>query len=87
MQVTYAEFLNDSERIRTEAGDGPVTVMQDGIPQFVVLSTEEYERLKRGTRRAFFVDEMSEADIALIENYEVGTENAHLNEELEGWQP
>ena len=87
MQVTYSEFLKNYDSVSTAAQLAPVTITQDGSPQLVLLSNEEYERLKRGTRRAFLTEEMSEADLALIENYEVGDENAHLDKELEGWEP
>ncbi len=87
MKVTRAEFLRDCSQLADRALSEPVTITEDGQDRLVVLSAAEYDRLRRGDRRAFSIDELTEADIAQIAHAEVPAEHAHLNEELRNWRP
>jgi hypothetical protein len=60
---------------------------KNGRNRFVLVSIEEYERLRRYNRRAFRTEELSKADIALIAAAEAPAGHAHLDEELGDWQP
>ena len=46
------------------AAEAPVTIARHGKPRFVMLSTEQYDRLRhRGeTRRSFHVSELTDAE-------------------------
>ncbi len=82
MRVTTAEFLKGYGALADKALTEPVTITKNGRDRLVVVSAEEYERLRRRDRRAFRAEDLSEADIALIANAEMGPEHAGLDEEL-----
>jgi len=44
----------------------PVTVTRDGEPEIMLLSIEEYRRLKRRDREALRVEELDEQTLAAI---------------------
>ncbi len=87
MRVTTAEFIKGYGALADKALTEPVTITKNGRDRLVVVSAEEYERLRRRDRRAFRAEELSEADIALIAKAEMAPEHAHLDEELGDWQP
>ena len=86
MRVTTAEFIKGYGALADKALTEPVTITKNGRDRLVVVTAEEYERLRRRDRRVFRAEELSEADIALIVKAEMGPEHAHLNEELDDWQ-
>ena len=87
MRVTTAEFIKGYGALADKALTEPVTITKNGRDRLVVVSAEEYERLRRRDRRAFRADELSETDIALIGKGQMAPEHAHLDEELGDWQP
>lgn len=87
MRVTTAEFIKGYGALADKALTEPVTITKNGRDRLVVVSVEEYERLRRRDRRAFRAEELSEADIALIAKGEMAPEHALLDEELGDWQP
>ena len=87
MRVTTAEFIKGYGALADKALTEPVTITKNGRDRLVLVSVEEYERLRRRDRRAFRAEELSEADVALIANAEMGAEHADLDEELGDWQP
>jgi PHD/YefM family antitoxin component YafN of YafNO toxin-antitoxin module len=86
MRVTTAEFIKGYGALADKALTEPVTITKNGRDRLVVVSAEEYERLRRRDRRAFRAEELSEADIALIAEGQMASEHAHLDEELGNWQ-
>ena len=87
MRVTTAEFIKSYGSLADKALTEPVTITKNGRDRLVLLSADEYARLRQRDRRAFRAEELSEADIALVEKAEVPTEQAHLDAELADWQP
>ena len=87
MRVTTVEFIKGYGALADKALTEPVTITKNGRERLVVVSAEEYERLRRRDRRAFRAEELSEADVALIAIGEMAREHAHLEEELGDWQP
>jgi prevent-host-death family protein len=87
VRVTTADFIKHYGRLADRALSEPLTITKNGHDRLVVLSVDEYERLKRRDRRAIAAGELSEADIALIAKAEVPAEHAHLDEELKDWRP
>jgi PHD/YefM family antitoxin component YafN of YafNO toxin-antitoxin module len=65
----------------------PVTITKNGRDRLVVLSAEEYARLKRRDQRVITAGELTEDEIALIAKAEVPAKHAHLDEELKDWRP
>ncbi len=87
MRVTTVEFIKGYGALADKALTEPVTITKNGRDRLVVVSAEEYERLRRRDRRAFRAEKLSEADAALIASGKMAPEHAHLDEELGDWQP
>lgn len=87
MKVTTADFIKHYGRLADRALSEPLTITKNGHDRLVVLSADEYERLKRRDRRVVRAGELTAEEIALISNAEVPAEHAHLDEELKDWRP
>jgi prevent-host-death family protein len=87
MKVTTAEFIKHYGRLADRALSEPLTITKNGHDRLVVLSVDEYERLKRRDRRVMTAVDFTDAEIALIERAEVPAEHAHLDEDLKDWRP
>jgi prevent-host-death family protein len=63
-QFSATELANATGDVLAAAAQAPVVIARHGKPRFVMLSTEQYERLvTRGdTRRAFHVADLSDAE-------------------------
>jgi prevent-host-death family protein len=61
----------------------PVLITKHGRPRNVVLSYEEYERLRDRDRRAVRAEDLTDEDIAALEASEMAPGYEHLNAELE----
>jgi len=82
MRVSSAELLSDFETVADRAASEPVTITRDGRDRWVLLSVEEYERLKRRDRRVYAIEDLTPKQIAALERAEVSAEYAYLDEEL-----
>ena len=87
MRVTTAEFIEGYGTLAERALTEPVTITKNGRDRLVLVSIDEYERLRRRDRRVFQADELTEDDLALIAMSEVPAEHAHLDEEIGSPQP
>lgn len=87
MWVTTADFIKHYGRLADQALAEPVTITKNGRDRLVVLSADEYARLKRRDRRVMRVEHFTEEEIALIARAEVPAEHAHLDDELKDWYP
>lgn len=87
MRVTTADFIKHYGRLADRALAEPLTITKNGHDRLVVLSAEEYERLKRRDRRVISSGELTEAEVALLATAEVPAEHAHLDDEIEHWRP
>ena len=83
MRVSSAEFLKNYTALTDKALSEPVTITRDGRDRLVLLSADEYERLKRRDRRVIAAGELSNSERELIAKAEVPAEFAHLDAELE----
>ena len=61
----------------------PVLITKHGRPRNVVLSYDEYERLRARDRRAVRAEDLTDEDIAALEASEMAREYEHLDAELE----
>ncbi len=87
MRVTTADFIKHYGRLADRALSEPVTITKNGHDRLVVLSAEEYERLKRRDRRVVRAGDLTDEEIALIARAEVPAEHAHPDGELAHWRP
>jgi prevent-host-death family protein len=82
LTVSAAEFQRNFGRYQDEALKQPVTITAYGRERLIVLTVEEYERLKQRDRTARKVSEMSAEELALFASTEMDPRHAHLDEEL-----
>jgi PHD/YefM family antitoxin component YafN of YafNO toxin-antitoxin module len=80
LHVPASELQKQFGHYQDKALLEPVFVTRNGRERTVLLSTEEYYRLKRqDDRRALLVEELSEEHMTAIAAAEVPTDYAHLS--------
>ena len=67
IKVSAAEFQRNIGRYQDVALTQPVTVTRNGRERTVMISVEEYHRLKRRDRRVMTLEDFTDADIAALE--------------------
>jgi PHD/YefM family antitoxin component YafN of YafNO toxin-antitoxin module len=87
MRISSAEFLQTFQKMTHEPLTEPVTITCDGQDRLVLLSAEEYERLKRRDRRVLRIEEFTPEEMEAIRKANVQAEYAHLDDELKDWSP
>ena len=87
MKVSTAEFIKNYGTLADKALTEPITITKNGRDRFVLVTVEEFERLKRRDRRVIGAGEFTSEELALIAKAEVPPCYEHLDKELEGWEP
>jgi PHD/YefM family antitoxin component YafN of YafNO toxin-antitoxin module len=87
MKISTAEFIKNYGTLADKALTEPVVITKNGRDRLVVLSAEEYARLKRRDRRVVRLEDFTEEEIALIAQAEAPVDDAHLDAELKDWHP
>ena len=87
MKVSSAEFIKNYGTLTDKALQEPVTITKNGRERLVLISSEEYGRLRASYRRAFLVEDMSDEDFALIAKQRVPEEYAYLVDLIKDWKP
>jgi PHD/YefM family antitoxin component YafN of YafNO toxin-antitoxin module len=87
MKVTNADFIKNYGALMDKALSEPVTISRNGRDWLVMLSAEEYARLKRRDRRVVRLEEFTEEEMALIAQVAVSAGRSHLDDELKDWRP
>jgi prevent-host-death family protein len=67
IKVSAAEFQRNIGRYQDMALTRPVAVTRNGRERTVMISVEEYHRLKRRDRQVMSLEDFTEADIAALE--------------------
>jgi PHD/YefM family antitoxin component YafN of YafNO toxin-antitoxin module len=67
IKVSAAEFQRNIGRYQDMALTQPVVVARNGRERTVMISVEEYHRLKRGDRRVMGLEDFTDEDIAALE--------------------
>jgi prevent-host-death family protein len=86
-RITSAEFQRNVGLYEDKALAEPITITKDGEERLVLLSVEEYQRLKRRDRRVFAVEDLTPEQIAALEKAQVPPGHEHLDAELKDWTP
>ena len=81
-RVTSREFQRNFGRFQDEALKAPLSITRNGRERLVLLSIEEYTRLKRRDRRAITVENLSDAEIEAIQRAEPPPEAAQYDHEF-----
>ncbi len=87
MRVSSAEFIKNYGKLTDQALSEAVTITRNGRDRLVLVSADEYQRLKRRDRRAVSIDEVTDEDLKLIEASVMEPGHEHLDEELQDWRP
>lgn len=81
--VSSAQFLKSYGRISETALREPVSITTHGRERLVLISAEEYRRLKQNDRVALHVWEMSDEDLAALAVAEPPAEAAMFDHEFD----
>ena len=81
-KVTASEFQQAFGQLSDKARREPVVITKHGRDSLVVMSTEEWTRLKRRDRQVGLTTELPEEWVEAVRNAKVPDEFAHLDAEL-----
>lgn len=81
IKVSAAEFQRNIGTYQDAALTQPVTVTRNGRERTVLISTEEYQRLKRRDRRVLRLEDFTEEMIEAIEKAEPSEEAPQYDHE------
>jgi prevent-host-death family protein len=87
MKVSSADFIKNYGTLADKALQEPVTITKNGRDRLVLISAQEYSRLKRRDRRVVRLTDFTEEEMALIDATEPAAGDAGLDAELKDWQP
>ncbi|MBU6297371.1 MAG: type II toxin-antitoxin system prevent-host-death family antitoxin [Alphaproteobacteria bacterium] len=82
VRVSSAEFQKNFGRYQDVALTQAVTVTRNGRDRTVLISSDEYHRLKRRDRRVMTLEDFSPEDLAAIEKAQPPAEAASYNDEV-----
>jgi prevent-host-death family protein len=80
--VSAAEFHRNVGAYQDIALTRPVTITKNGRERTVLLSAQEYARLKRRDRRVIAAGELSDRQVDAIRNARVPDQYAELDKEI-----
>jgi prevent-host-death family protein len=83
-RVSSGELQRRIGHIQDMALVEPVTITNNGRDRLVILSTEEYRRLKRRDRRVMTLDDFTDADLQAIRAAGPPAEAAAFDHEVTG---
>ncbi len=81
-RVTASQFQQAFGMLSDKARREPVVITKHGRDSLVVMSAEEWERLKRRDRRVGLTSELPEEWVEAVRNASVPAEFDHLDDEL-----
>ncbi len=82
LKVSAAEFQRNIGRYQDMALRQPVAVTRNGRESTVLLSSEEYMRLKRRDRQVMALADFTDADLEALEASRPAPESAAFNSEM-----
>ncbi len=87
IRVSSTEFGKEVGRYQDAALSQPVIVTRNGRDRTVMISAEEYLRLKKRDRRIYVTGELPEETLEAIRNSKMDPRHNHLNELIKDWTP
>lgn len=84
LSISSGQFLKAYGRISETALSEPVAITSHGRERLVLLSAKEYRRLKQNDRAALYAWELSDTDIAALEQTDAPPESAQFDHEMDG---
>jgi prevent-host-death family protein len=83
LTVTSTEFQQNTGRYQDEALTQPVVITHHGRDRLVMLSAEEYRRLKQRDREVLTAAEVNDEDLAALEQARAPEPSRAFDGELE----
>jgi hypothetical protein len=87
IRVSSTEFGKEVGRYQDMALAQPVVVTRNGRDRIVMISADEYMRLKRRDRQVFAAGELPDDIIDAIGNSEMDERHRHLDSLIPDWTP
>jgi PHD/YefM family antitoxin component YafN of YafNO toxin-antitoxin module len=82
LSITAAEFHRNFGRYQDEVLRHSLSITRKGRDGLVVMSLDEYQRLKRRDRAACRTEDLSDDELEAIANTEMDPRHNHLDAEL-----
>ncbi len=86
-RVSSKELVRNFGPLADQALAAPVAITRNGRDRLVLLSVEEYARLKRRDRQVIATEDMPEALVAAVERTTMDDRHAPLDALVADWQP
>lgn len=80
--IPSAEFQRNFGRYQDAARTEPVCITRHGHARIVVLSADEYHRLKKRDRQVMGIEDFTDADVQAIRSAEPPSEAAAFDREI-----
>lgn len=87
VRVTSTEFVREVGRYREAALRETVIVTEQGLDVAVMISAEEFRRLKRRDRQVFGSGELPDEILEAVVDAEMDPRHADLDELVKDWEP
>jgi PHD/YefM family antitoxin component YafN of YafNO toxin-antitoxin module len=87
IRVSSTEFGKEVGRYQDVALSQPVVVTRNGRDRTVMISAEEYLRLKRRDRQVFAAGELPDDLLEAIGRSEMDARHNHLDDLIKDWTP
>lgn len=84
--VSSAEFQRHLGLYQDKAMAEPVTITRNGRERLVLLSVEEFQRLKRRDRSVFATQELPAEKVAAVKASRMDRRHKRLDAELKTWK-
>jgi PHD/YefM family antitoxin component YafN of YafNO toxin-antitoxin module len=84
--VTAAEFHRNVGVYQDMALTKPVAITKNGRERTILLSAEEFHRLKRRDRQVIAAGELTNRQIEAIRTAKVPDQHAGLDDEIKDWK-
>ena len=87
IRISSTEFGKEVGRYQDMALAQPVIVTRNGRDRTVMISADEYLRLKRRDRRVFAAGELPDETVEAIRHAEMDERHRHLDSLIPDWTP
>lgn len=87
IRVSATEFSKEVGRYQDLALNQAVIVTRNGRDRTVMISAEEYQRLKRRDRQVYAAGELPDDLVEAIRRSEMDPHHQHLDALIEDWTP
>lgn len=87
IRVSATEFVKEVGRYQDAALSQPVMVTRNGRDRTVMISADEYQRLKRRDRQVIATADLPAELVEAVRNAKMDPRHNHLDDLLTDWTP